>query len=196
MVVPVGSVFVSMSIENERLIALRSDLDVTFERVRQILTTREPGELRDLAAHVGIASIAKAHDWAANAAQFGFDTKIAIVKDPGACPLQFKVSKSEALTLKEVIEEKSDQRIDPLDVVGELVGIDVQRPNTYFHIRTPEGNDLRGKLADTFQIDQEWAVHIVYEARIFQITTVKYATGEDIVDLVLAELRIPAEASE
>jgi hypothetical protein len=188
MVSPVGSVLVSMSVENERLIALESDLDATFKRVSQILTTSEPDMLRDLVAEVGIASISKAHDWAANAAQFGFDTRVEILKVPGASPMRFSVSRVQALNLKELIEEKSDQHIEPVDLIGELVGIDVQRPNTYFHLRTPDGTDIRGKLADTFRLDQEWSVRVSYSAQLIRVTTIKYATGEEEVDWVLAQL--------
>src|SRR5262249_53699023 len=33
---------------------------------------------------------------------------------------------------RRAIEQKSDQNIKPYQFVGELVGIDVERPNTYF----------------------------------------------------------------
>jgi len=38
-----------MSVENERLIAVKSDLDHTFDRVFDILNAREPDDLRELA---------------------------------------------------------------------------------------------------------------------------------------------------
>jgi len=60
------------------------------------------------------------------------------------------MSKAEALSLKEAIEEKSDQSVQHHEVVGELVGIDVDWPNTYFHIKTIDGRDLQGKLGSRF----------------------------------------------
>jgi len=104
--VPVGSVLVSMSVENERLLALQSELDQTFERVFEVLNTRDSDGLRGLAEKVGIASISKAHDWAATTAQFGLNTKIRIQKTLESS-LAFEISNVEAQSLKEAIEEKA-----------------------------------------------------------------------------------------
>ena len=81
MALPVGSVLISMSVENERLIAIKSELDEAFERVFEILKTTDSDGLRKLAGEVGVASIAKARDWAASAAQFGLNTRISVQKD-------------------------------------------------------------------------------------------------------------------
>lgn len=187
MALPVGSVVVSMSVENERLIAIQSDLDRTFENVFRILETRDSGQLREIASEVGIAAIAKAHDWAASAAEYGLNTKITIQKDIDN-RRDFEISNTDALFLKETIEEKSDETIEFEIIIGELVGIDVDRPKTYFHLKTLDGRNLEGKLADTFPIDQEWAVHVVYVANVMMVTTVKYATGEERIEWLLANL--------
>ena len=187
MALPVGSVVVSMSIENERLIVLQSELDQTFERVFKILKTKDSEELRAIASEVGIASISKAHDWAESAAQYGLSTSIVVRKDQENQSV-FEISNVEALALKEAIEEKSEKTVVPDIVSGELVGIDVELPNTYFHIKTVDGRNLDGKLADTFPVNQEWAVHVHYIARLLRVTTVKYATGEEKIEWLLAEL--------
>jgi hypothetical protein len=186
MALPVGSVVVSMSVENDRLLAVKSDLDIAFDRVFQLLRTEDPEELRVLAPIVGIASIAKAHDWAENAAGFGFDTRITLEKD-FATETALAITKEEALTLKEAIEQKSEQTVTPEEVVGELVGIDVLRPTTYFHIAV-DGRNIEGKLADTFPADKEWAVHILYRAKLLQVETIRYSTGEAKIDWLLADL--------
>lgn len=190
MALPVGSVLVSMSVPNDRLLAVKSELDQTFDSVFKILNTKEPEALREIASQVGIASIAKAHDWAASTAQFGLNTKIKVQKDI-ASAINFEISTEGAQSLKEIIEEKSDQKVIPLQVQGELVGIDVDRPNTYFHLKTADGRDLKGKLSDTFPAGQEWAVHINYSASLLQVTTIRYATGEEKIDWVLAALGPP-----
>jgi hypothetical protein len=59
MALPIGSVVVSMSIANERLIILQSELDQTFDTVFRILGTKESEGLRELASEVGIAAISK-----------------------------------------------------------------------------------------------------------------------------------------
>lgn len=187
MALPIGSVVVSMSIANERLIAIQSDIDETFDRVFKLLDTNTSDGLREIASEVGIAAISKAHDWAASAAHYGLNTKVAIQKD-GDKRIQFSMSNVEALRLKEAIEEKSDKNVEPEIVVGELFGIDVDRSNTYFHIKTVDGRNIEGKLGDTFPTSQEWAVHVQYKANVVRVTTIRYATGEEKIDWLLASL--------
>jgi hypothetical protein len=185
---PARSILVSMSVENERLLAVKSELDQTFERVFQILTTRDSNGLRALAEQVGIAPISKAHDWAEITAEYGLNTKIYVRKEIEAPPLELQVSKAEALSLKEAIEQKSEQTFEPHEFVGELVGIDIERPNTYFHLKTTDDVDLQGKLADSFVTNNEWAVRVIYTAQVLRVTTVKYATGEEKVEWLLTSL--------
>jgi hypothetical protein len=193
MAAPVNSVLISLSIENERLLAIKSELDQTFERVFEILKTREPDGLRMLAGRVGIAALSKAHDWAASTAQFGLNTTIAVRKEIGIDPVDFSISNSEAQSLKEAIEGQSDRATEPEAVIGELIGIDVDADldRSYFHVKTQDGRNLEGKLAGSFLRDQHWAVHVVYIAHVIKITTIKYATGEEKVEWVLASLIEP-----
>lgn len=187
MALPVQSVLISMSVENERLIAVKSDLDLAFERVFEILSTRETEKLRDLAETVGIASISKAHDWAVTSSQFGLNTKIKIQKDADTS-ISYVISNADAQRLKEAIEEKSDRTIDPFIIVGELVGIDVDPQRSYFHVKTDEGQILQGRLSDGFPTGTKWAVHVRYTAHLSRVTTVKYATGEEKIEWLLNNL--------
>lgn len=189
MALPVGSIVVSMSVENERLIAVKSDLDLTFERVFEILNTRDAGDLRELVGDVGVASITKAYAWADTASQFGLDTKISVVKSL-LNPHDLTISKTDAQSLKEAIEDQSDEDRDPTIIVGELIGIDVSPDvrKSYFHIKTEEGRDIEGKLADEFDFSQHWSVHVTYSATVLRITTLKYATGEERIEWRLMAL--------
>jgi hypothetical protein len=195
MALPVNSVLVSLSIENERLLAVKSELDQTFERVFEILKARDSEAFRSLAESVGIASISKAHDWASSAAQFGLNTKISVRKEFGREALDVVISNSEALSLKEAIEEKSDRTIETEAVIGELIGIDVdaEPDRSYFHIKTTDGRNIEGKLADAFPRHIHWSVHVVYAAQLLRITTIRYATGEEKIDWLLSNLEMPPE---
>jgi hypothetical protein len=190
MALPVGSVLVSMSVKNDRLLAIKSELDQTFDRVFEILNTRDSEHLRALADVVGIASISKAHDWAASVAWFGLNTKIEIQKDTTEPPRQVEISNSQAQMLKEIIEEKSDRETDPETVIGLLVGIDVDQDvdRSRFHVKTQDGRDIVGKLAETFPRGQHWAVNENYIAQVIKVTTTKYSTGQDTVEWLLGHL--------
>jgi hypothetical protein len=189
MALPTGSIVVSLSVENERLLGIKSDLDATFDRVFEILRTRDADGLRELVSDVGVASITKAYAWADNASQFGLDTRISILKKT-ANGVDAVISKSDALSLKEAIEDQSEENIDSTIVVGELIGIDVSPDarKSYFHIKTDAGQDLEGKLGEEFDGSQNWAVHVSYTATVLRIATLRYATGEERVEWKLVKL--------
>lgn len=191
MALPVGSVLVSMSVQNDRLLAVKSDLDQTFDRVFEIINTRDSERLRGLADVVGIASISKAHAWAAATCNFGLSTKIEIRKDLTSEPQRVEISNLQAQTLKDIIEEKSDKQVDPETVVGELIGIDVDdNPDrTYFHLDTIDKRTIIGKLDSSFPRGQHWAVREFYMARLAKVTTTRYSTGEERVDWLLVHLQ-------
>ena len=103
-----GSVVVAMSVQNERLLAVKSELDDTFDLVISLLHARSDTELRELVNRVGVASISRAYNWADNSASYGLDTSIAWSK---AVPLgePVSVTKQQALALKEAIDATSDR---------------------------------------------------------------------------------------
>jgi hypothetical protein len=70
-----GSVVVAMSVHNDRLLAVKSELDQTFDLVISLLHARTDTELRELVNRVGVASISKAYNWADNSASYGLDTQ-------------------------------------------------------------------------------------------------------------------------
>jgi hypothetical protein len=187
MALPVGSVVVSLSVSDERLLAVKSDLERTFDGVFALLRSAHPEDLKEVATALGIASIAKAHDWAESSAEYGLNTRISIKKDQNT-EVSFNITGDEAQRLKETIEEKSDQNFESETIIGELLGIDVARPNTYFHLKTQANENIEGKLADTFPVEREWAVHNDYKATLIKVTTIRYSTGEEKVSWILAGL--------
>ena len=184
---PIGSIIISMSIADERMIAVQSDLERTFDEIYRIISTKEPDSLKNIAVRVGISSISKAHDWAAGAAQFGLNSRIKLRSDTTEAK-SLVLSREDALSLKEAIEAKSDKNIESVTHTGELLGIDVDQSTSYFHIRTDDGTKIDGRLADTFPMSREWAVHVRYHASLLRVTTIRYATGEEKIDWQLAAL--------
>lgn len=192
MALPTGSVEVSLSVSNDRLIAIKSDMDLTFEWAFRLLNTSDASSLRDLATDVGVSSIAKAHDWAQAAWQYGLDTRIIVQRGPND-DIAFEISAAQAGLLKKVIEEKSEEIQSFETVRGELLGIDVDRGKTYFHIRDEHGSDIKGKLANSFPTNNEWAVSVQYLATLIKTETVRYSTGEERVEWTLSNLDLIRE---
>jgi hypothetical protein len=117
-----GSVVVALSVHNDRLLAVKSELDQTFDLVISLLHARTDTELRELVNRVGVASISRAYNWAENSASYGLDTSIAWSKAiPHGEPVS--ITKQQAQTLKDAIDATSDEEIKPEEHDCELIGI-------------------------------------------------------------------------
>nr|UXE45887.1 hypothetical protein Hi04_10k_c5418_00010 [uncultured bacterium] len=185
-----GSVVVSMSVENDRLLGLKSELDLTFDEVFLLLNASDNSAIRELVGKVGIASISKAYAWAENSAEYGLNTTITVAKDQNT-PTRVEISNSAALALKEAIESASDEETVPEQWECELIGIDGD--TSYFHIRKiDDDTEVKGSLSDAFPANGEWTTHRKYLASLNRTTQIKFATGEEKTRWSLANL-IPSQ---
>ena len=171
-----GSVVVAMSIHNDRLLAVKSELDHTFDLAIALLRARTDVELRELVNRVGVASISKAYSWAENSAEYGLDTSISWSKAlPHEGPMA--ITKQQALALKEAIEATSDEEISSHTYDCELIGIDDD--TSYFHIKTVEGVETKGNISNEFPKGLQWITHVKYSVFLSKSTRIKYSTGEE-----------------
>jgi hypothetical protein len=171
-----GSVVVAMSVHNERLLAVKSQLDDTFDLVVALLRARTDAELRELVNRVGVASISRAYNWADNSAAYGLDTSIVWSK---AVPHgeAVMISKQQALELKDAIEATSDEEITPQEYDCELIGIDDD--TSYFHIKIPDGTEVKGGISNEFPKGIQWVTHENYRVFLSKSVKIKYSTGEE-----------------
>lgn len=170
-----GSVVISLTIPNDRLLVDQSDLDRTFGLVERTISARASEDLKELAEIVGIASIAKAYNWADASSSYGLDTIIRWGKSY-AESTEVIISRSEAEIVRNLIESKSDENIDNVDLDCVLLGFD--GATSYFHIETlGERQDIRGNLAP--EISRSWTTGSIYRASLIRTSQIKYATGEE-----------------
>lgn len=186
-----GSVVVAMSVHNDRLLAVKSQLDDTFDLVVALLRARTDSELRELVNRVGVASISKAYSWADNSAAYGLDTSIAWSK---AVPTDepIAITKQQALALKEAIDATSDEEIKFEEYECELIGIDDD--TSYFHIKSIDGVEIKGGISAEFPKGNRWVTHVRYKAYLSKSIRIKYSTGEEKERWHLIRLA-PAESS-
>jgi hypothetical protein len=171
-----GSVVVALSVHNDRLLAVKSELDQTFDLVISLLHARTDTELRELVNRVGVASISRAYNWAENSASYGLDTSIAWSKAiPHGEPVS--ITKQQAQTLKDAIDATSDEEIKPEEHDCELIGIDDDA--SYFHIKTTAGEEIQGGLSSEFPKGLHVTTHNNYRAFLSKSTRIKYSTGEE-----------------
>ncbi|MCP5411677.1 MAG: hypothetical protein H6924_06025 [Alphaproteobacteria bacterium] len=180
-----GSVVVTLAIPNDRLLAGQTVLDRTFEYIQKTLEADESADLQALAEEIGIASISKAYAWAQAAVAYNVDTSIQWGKtyEPDH---KFVVTVAEAQNVKAIIESKSDERSDLIEMDCTLLGFD--GPKSYFHVQ-PIGDDgeITGKLGPA--ISSSWTTDRPYRARLMKRSQIKYATGEEKIIWTLLELQ-------
>ncbi len=169
-----GSVAVSLHIPNERMMVVESDMDMTFGRLFQLLSSRQQAEFRDLVPKIGVSSITRAYRWASVSAQFGLDTSVQWGRSLRDLK-RISISHDDALKMKAAIEETSDENEDDFEYDCILEGIDPGEQ--YFHLITTDGTNIKGETSDVFP-RTEWTVSRPYRALLVCKTTVKFATGQ------------------
>lgn len=179
-----GSVMVSLSVPTERLLLGETDLEQTFALVERALSARASEDLKLLAEKIGVASIAKAYSWADASVQYGIDTEIRWGRALSETH-DLTISRSEAETVRMLIEDRSETTSDTQTFDGTLLGFDGD--TSYFHIETlGEKTDIRGDLAPG--LPKVWTTSQPYRARILRTAQVRYATGEEKVTWTLLSL--------
>lgn len=169
-----GSVLVSLSIPNERLLLIESQLDMAFDTVRRLLASASKDDIRQFVDTVGIAAISKTYAWADTSASYGLDTVVRWGKKFDELT-EMVVDRTQAQHIKEIIEETSDNIKEPALMEGILVGFDAD--TSYFDLKIGKDVYIRGDLAPG--LSRQWTTDLPYRASLLRTTHVKYATGEE-----------------
>jgi hypothetical protein len=178
-----------LTILNDRLLLIESDLDIAFGLLFDLLQARAKTMLRQIAATAGIASVSAGHAWADHAAQHGLTTTI-IWRKPDEARRSVTLSHSEALLLKTAIEAVADEAVEQIERDCELAAIDDGAGT--FRVTTADGETIAGSLADSFPRGRGWMSRHWYVAVLTRATRIRYATGEETVRWQLRAL-VPHE---
>jgi hypothetical protein len=176
---------VSLTIPNDKLLGIESDLDAAFDVIFQLLEVQTARDLRDIARRVGISPIAGIHAWAANSAKLGLATSLTWAK--AILPRRLvDISSRRAEFLVDLIALTRDEFVDDVATACRLVGID--DGTSRFRMVTMDGTEIAGHLADGFPRGRKWTINGWYEAAITRHTEIDYATGEETVRSTLNDL--------
>lgn len=166
---------VSLSLPNERLLALRSELDLAIEIVLALFRVRAEEELIRFGEKIGVASIAKLHQWAANSARERLLTSIEWRKTAEDNRV-VTISHVEAHALQQLIESTWEEHIESVDLECQLIGLDEARKT--FRLQVSETERIEGFLADEFPRGRHWTLNAWLFAGLVKATRVSYATGD------------------
>jgi hypothetical protein len=176
---------VSLSIPNDKLLGMESDLDIAFDVVFRLLEVQTARDLRDIARRVGIAPIARVHAWAANSAKLGLATSLTWTK--AILPRRtVEVPSRRAELLENLIGFTQDEFVDDVTTSCRLVGIDEAAYR--FRLVAPDGSEIAGRLADEFARGRKWTINGWYVAALTRHREINYATGEETVQSTLTDL--------
>jgi hypothetical protein len=175
---------VSLSVPNDRLLAIQSDLDVSFELVFALLRVRSQGELLPLQSRVGVAALTRALAWADNSIAFGLTTFISWQKN-AAVSESIEISPDEATALHAAIESTTLERVDDFEQECELLSLN--NASSTFLLITAAGDEITGLLASEFPRGP-WPIHARYLATLTRRLRVRCSTGEETVRWTLGAL--------
>lgn len=182
-----GASFVTLSMPNERLLLIQSDIEVALGLIFDLLKTQTTSRLRQVSTTIGVAPITSAWRWAKNSIDYGFTISVRWQK-AGEWDRRVTISAQEAWLLKSAIDEIEDELVDTIVLDGELVGFDHVRGD--FHLKTGEGQIISGRLADSFSPDATIQIARLYRVTLTRTSTIRFATGEERVKWLLREITV------
>jgi hypothetical protein len=180
----VGSVTMSLAIPNERLLAIQSDLDLTFELVFELLRLRNREGAVKLQRRTGIAALSRALAWAQNSVEHGLTTFVSWQKSE-AVSESAAISPNEALILQTTIETTAIERIDDVEQECELVSLN--GVSSSFVLRAANGEELAGRVGNGFPRGP-WTIHEHYAAALTRRLSIRCSTGEETAQWTLNSL--------
>ncbi|MCX7307572.1 MAG: hypothetical protein NTZ72_06330 [Afipia sp.] len=177
-----GSLGIVLTVPNERLLLVDSDLDQAVGAVFSLMKITTPDAVKDAAHVYGIPVVKKLHHFVKTHSQNGMSADIKWVR--GETVRREVVSQApEMAEIRRIIEEKADTVSEPLTLTGELVGWNV--PRRSFVMDFAEARPISGTWAEDFEGALPRKVPARYVARLTKKTTVKYAEDKDQISWIL-----------
>jgi hypothetical protein len=181
-----GSLEVVLTVPNDRLLLVESDLDHAVNTVFRMMKSSDARDVGNLAETVGAASIKKLYELSEDHYKYALSADIRWIRDTDI-KAEIFVQPAEFEFLCGRLDERSEETNETVSVRGRLVGLDVDVGT--FHMTFPEGEDIRGRLGGMVTRDRPSQVPGNYIADMVKTTVVYYSTREDNTRYELLELR-------
>jgi hypothetical protein len=181
-----GSLGFVFTVPNERLLLVDSILDMTFRTLFEMVKANSSDDLASYARGLGVAPIRKIYKWATDHVEAGLSAEI-MWRRNDQVRAQLLVQQPELARLREVISQTSEETEERIDVRGVLLGGDLT--TRAFRFDPESGEDIRGRLADTFQITEELRLGHEYRARFLKRVKKHYSTDKEDVTWLLIGLK-------
>jgi len=180
-----GSLGVVLTIPKENLL-FEDFLQLSMNKTIEMLQAGSSEQIHHFAAELGAPPIRALYAWVGDHVNSGLGADIRWMKGQQVFA-EATVGSNHLKNLKQAIEETSDEETTTFTVRAQLVGADIEKHT--FHILIPEGEEIRGRMADG--IGEIYSVELpqTYEAEIEKTSSINYATEEEKTSYFLKSLR-------
>ncbi len=182
-----GSVGVVLTIPNQRLLGIESELDQSVLEISNMAKAKDPSEVLTFAKRFGGASIRALYKWAFDHDEMGLGASIEWRRNL-TIRSHMLTQQPEFKRLHETIGQTSDESVSTMEITGTLVGAELAQKKKTFHIRLDNGEDVRGSLEDAISEAQKAELPTRYKAFIIKREQIKYSTEEVITSFHLTKL--------
>jgi hypothetical protein len=141
-----GSVGFTMTVPNDRMIAVSSDMDMAIERAFQVVNAKEASDIAVLAKQIGVASIRSAYVWAKQHAKYRLSAEINW-KRGREIRNHTLLDVDQFLRVAELIEQTSETTEASVTLSGVLHGVNDAKGT--FQFAPTEGDAIQGYLSQT-----------------------------------------------
>jgi hypothetical protein len=179
-----GSLGVVLTIPNDRLLGVESELDRAVSEVFSLLRIRDSAGVSDASRRLGVPVVKRLHHWTKTHSQYGMSADIRWTREEHVRDHVVAQSREMELIYR-LIEESGDKTTDTVELVGELVAWSV--PRRTFVLTFPDSPPISGHWSKTFNGRAQRTVPSRYRASLTKETLVRYG-DEDVVTWTLDEL--------
>lgn len=144
-----GSLGVALTIENERLLLIESDLDRAIGAVFALIKTNSPEEIRQAEALYGRPAVRKLYSWSKAHSDYGLSADIRWVRD-SEVRKHVLAQTNELTEICRLIEAKSDETVTLVEMVGILASWD--SVHRRFILDVPDSEPISGAIGKEVDI--------------------------------------------
>jgi hypothetical protein len=179
-----GSLGVVLTVPNERLIGVGSDLDEAIRIAFDLMKSKTAEDIKNAASHFGPPVVRKLYSWSKTQRDFDLSADIKW-KRGREVRSEVLVQSVESTEVCRLIENKSDTTLDALDFTATLVGFNVA--SRRFTLELPEGDLISGVLDAGFEVTPR-TVPARYQAYLVKSTKIHYTIEKEEVSWALVRL--------
>ena len=162
-------------------------LDKSVDAFFEVVSMDAMKDAKSTAQQFGKAVLKRLYDWSEANVEGGFATDVRWTRSDGR-ELGRVIERDRMANMLSILSQASDEKTDPLELEGILVGGDVM--SGAFHFVVPDGDSIRGSF-DQFSDIGELTLDKRYIAKIDRTTVERYATDEVTKKYVLRSLSSP-----